>query len=90
MTDVIDHPSRHCFELTIDGHVAISKYSLHDGVITFLHTEVPEALAGKGVGSRLINGALDQARKRGLQVVASCPFVKAYLGKHPEFSDLLK
>jgi len=90
MTDVADNPSQHRFELTVDGHVARSEYALRDGVMTFMHTEVPEAMAGKGIGSKLIKGALDQARGRGLKVVARCPFVKGFIEKHAEYADLLK
>ena len=58
-------------------------------MITFIHTEVPETLGGRGIGSQLIKGALDQVRAAGLKVVAQCPFVKAYIGKHQEYADLL-
>jgi predicted GNAT family acetyltransferase len=90
MADVTDNQVRHRFELAVDAHVATSEYSLKDGVIAFMHTEVPEALAGKGVGSKLIKGALDQVRARGLRVIALCPFVKAYIEKHADYADLLK
>jgi predicted GNAT family acetyltransferase len=90
MADVTDNQARHRFELAVDAHVATSEYSLKDGVIAFMHTEVPEALAGKGVGSKLIKGALDQVRARGLRVIALCPFVKAYIEKHADYADLLK
>jgi predicted GNAT family acetyltransferase len=50
---------------------------------------VPDALAGRGVGSKLVKGALDQVRSQGLKVVARCPFVKAYIEKHAEYADLL-
>lgn len=90
MTDVTDNQAQHRFELAVDGHIATSQYSLEDGAIAFMHTEVPEALAGKGIGSKLVKGALDQARKRGLKVVALCPFVKAYVEKHAEYADLLR
>ena len=89
MTDVVDNPARHRFELVVDDHIAKSEYALEDGVMTFIHTEVPEALAGRGIGSRLIRGALDQARGRGLKVIAQCPFVKGYIEKHAEYADLL-
>ncbi len=51
---------------------------------------MPKELEGKGVGSKLVKGALDQVRANGLNVVAQCPFVKGYIGKHPEYADLLK
>jgi predicted GNAT family acetyltransferase len=87
--DVRQNNVRHRFELDVDGQTAVAYYTVAPGVITFTHTEVPQALAGRGVASRLIGGALEQARAQGLRVVAKCPFVSAYLGKHPEFSDLL-
>ena len=90
VNEVSDNPVRHRFELEVDGHLAATYYEIEDGVITFTHTEVPPELGGKGVGSRLIKGALDQVRARGLKVIAECPFVKAYIEKHPEYADLLK
>ena len=59
-------------------------------MITFVHTEVPPELGGKGIGSKLVKGALDQVRAEGLKVIARCPFVKAYIDKHAEFADLVK
>ena len=53
-----------------------------------LHTEVPKELEGRGIGSTLIRGVLDAARKEGLKVNPLCPFAKAYIGKHPEYADL--
>ena len=51
---------------------------------------MPAELGGKGAGSRLVKGALDQVRADGLKVIPQCPFVKAYIDKHPEYADLLK
>jgi hypothetical protein len=56
---------------------------------TFTHTEVPQALSGQGIASRLTKGALEQARARGLKVTSKCPFVSGYLGKHREFGDII-
>jgi predicted GNAT family acetyltransferase len=58
-------------------------------VITFRHTEVPPALSGHGIASRLVRRALEFARAQGLKVVPRCPFVSAYMAKHSEFNDLL-
>ncbi|HLX15962.1 MAG TPA: GNAT family N-acetyltransferase [Bradyrhizobium sp.] len=90
MTDVINNRAHHRFELTVDGHLAATYYKIAGDVITFIHTEVPPELGGKGVGSKLIKGALDQVRGEGLKVVAQCEFVKAYIAKHAEYADLLK
>jgi predicted GNAT family acetyltransferase len=90
MTEIVNNRTRHRFELEVDGHIAASYYEIAGPVITFVHTEVPPELGGKGVGSKLIGGALDQVRSEGLKVIAQCPFVKAYIDKHPDYADLLK
>jgi predicted GNAT family acetyltransferase len=87
---VSNNPAQHRYELAVDGHIAATYYEIADGVITFVHTEVPPELGGKGVGSKLIRGALDQVRADGLKVIAQCPFVKAFIGKNPDYADLLK
>ena len=89
MGDVVNNPAHHRYELVVDGHRADAHYKLDGKVISFLHTEVPPELGGRGVGSQLIQGALDQVRSAGLRVNAECPFVKAWIGKHPEYKDLL-
>jgi predicted GNAT family acetyltransferase len=86
---VRDNPALHRFELDADGGLAVAYYQLAPGVITFTHTEVPQALSGRGIGSALVKGALESARARNLKVVARCPFVGAYMARHPEFNDLL-
>lgn len=78
------------YEMDIGGETAALYYRISPGVITLRHTEVPPALGGQGVGSRLVRAVLEDARARGLKVVARCPFAAAYLGKHPEFNELLR
>jgi predicted GNAT family acetyltransferase len=90
MTDVINNKAHHRYELAVDGHIAATYYQIADGVITFVHTEVPPELGGKGVGSRRSQGALDQVRADGVKVIAQCPFVKGWIDKHPDYADLLK
>ena len=87
---VSDNPAQHRFELAVDGHIAAAYYELAGGVITFVHTEVPPELGGKGIGSKLAKGALDQVRTRGLKVIAQCPFIKGWIDKHPDYAGLLK
>jgi len=87
---VFDNPESHRYEAVLDGTVVgISQYSLTDDVITFLHTEVDPSAEGKGIGSRLAAGALDDVRRRGLRVVARCPFIAAYIRRHVDYADLL-
>jgi predicted GNAT family acetyltransferase len=89
MADVVNNKAKHRYELAVDGHIAATYYQLADAVITFVHTEVPPELGGKGIGSQLIKGALDQVRVDGLKVIAQCPFVKAWIDKHADYANLL-
>jgi predicted GNAT family acetyltransferase len=90
MSDAVtDNPAEHRFELKAGDHLAIATYRLAPGVITFIHAEVPSALSGQGIGSRLARGALEQARARGLKVEPRCPFIAAFIAKNAEFGDLV-
>jgi len=82
---------RHRFEITTeDGRLAgFAEYVERDGVRDFTHTEVDDEFEGQGIGGRLARGALDQTREEGVRVTASCPFVKGWIDKHPDYQDLL-
>jgi predicted GNAT family acetyltransferase len=86
---VRDNAELHRFELDAGGRTAVAYYQVSLGTITFTHTEVPQELSGQGIGSALARGALDTARAQGLKVVAKCPFIGAYIARHPEYGDLL-
>lgn len=77
------------FEVTLDGETAFAEYHLHEGYITLPHTVVPPAFEGKGVGSALAKAALGYARDHSLMVKPVCPFIAGYIGKHPEWQDLV-
>ena len=68
---------------------AFLNYRLAGNVMTLMHTETPVAARGRGLASQLVDGVLDEMRRRGLKIVPRCPFVSAYLAKHPEFGDLV-
>jgi uncharacterized protein len=89
MTDVRNNRALGRYELDVEGHMAVAYYKRADGVITFTHTEVPNELAGRGIGSRLAQGALELVRAEGMKVIAKCPFIGGYIAKHQEFADLL-
>ena len=86
---VTDNVARSRFELAMEGHVAFAAYTIDGDVITFTHTVVPKELEGQGIASRLIAHALNEAKARGLKVVPQCPFVAAYIRKHPEWEAVL-
>jgi predicted GNAT family acetyltransferase len=87
--EIRNNEELHRFEMDAGGDVAMAYYSVTPGIVTFTHTEVPYALQGQGIASRLIRSALEQVRAEGLKVIPRCSFVSAYIAKHPEFSDLL-
>ena len=89
MQQLRDNRAEQEFTLEVDGQTAVAAYQREGGVIVFTHTLVPPEIEGRGVGSKLIRGALDSARDQGLRVVPQCPFVKAFIDRHPGYRDLL-
>lgn len=77
------------FEARTEHGTALLKYVSRGGALDFVHTEVPPAAEGQGIGMSLARAALEHARSQKLRVIPSCPFVKAYIGKHPEYADLV-
>jgi predicted GNAT family acetyltransferase len=87
---VTDNPDAERYELTAaDERIGFVTYRIQAGVIALLHAEVNPAHERQGWGSRLVAGALDDARKRGLKVHPVCPFVVAYFERHSDYRDLL-
>jgi uncharacterized protein len=77
------------FEIEREGHVAYLEYALAGKTLQLIHTEVPAALRGHGLGSELAHSALEWAREQNLKVDVICPSVAEYLKKHPEYSDVV-
>jgi predicted GNAT family acetyltransferase len=84
MTDITNNSARHRYEMIVDGHTAFAEYELAPGIIEFTHTVVPKELGGRGLGSKIASFVLGDAKARGLKVKATCPFIAAYLQKHPD------
>jgi predicted GNAT family acetyltransferase len=87
--DVVMNEATHRFEVSLDGETAFAEYRLEPEAIVLPHTVVPDAFAGKGVGSALAKTALGYARDHGLKVKPSCTFMAGYITKHPEYHDLV-
>jgi predicted GNAT family acetyltransferase len=86
---VSDRPNELRYEIEVDGEVAgFLMYRIDPGVLELVHTDVDPKWEGKGVGAALVQGALDDVRARGLKVRPYCPFVAAYIRRHPEYEDL--
>ena len=81
--EVTHNTAAHRFEVNLDGQTAFAEYNLVDHGMILPHTVVPPAFEGRGVGSALAKAALGYARDHGLKVIPTCPFIAAYLQKHP-------
>ena len=81
---VVDNHEASRYELTVDGHTAVLEYERRPDSITLVHTEVPPALRGRYIGDALAKAALQGARTAGVRLVVVCPFVRAYMKKHPD------
>ena len=78
------------FELDTSAGLAVADYRLSEGVMTIYHTEVPVLLRGRGIGARLVRGALGEARGLGVKIVPQCWFVREFIDRNPDFADLLR
>jgi predicted GNAT family acetyltransferase len=85
-----DNVERKRYEFEMEGPKPLIDYIKNNqGVIYLTHTEVPPRLQGQGVGQQLVKEILEDVEKKGLKVVPSCPFVAAYMKRHPETLRLL-
>jgi len=89
---VRNNPGENRYEAWLDGELAgVAVYEPRQDAVVFTHTEVDDRFEGKGVGSTLVRGALDDVRTQGDQhVVPLCPFVKGWIDNHPDYQDLLR
>src|SRR4051812_16305864 len=76
-------------ELAVEGNIAFIEYKLSHETLFLIHTEVPPALEGKGIGSAIVEKALQYAKANGYKVVPICEFVQSYLKRHTEWNDIV-
>lgn len=77
------------FELSVDGHIAFIDYEEDEKIIKLIHTESPEALAGRGAATALIEKTLHYLEENAYALVPLCPLVFAYVKRHPEWKRLV-
>ena len=85
---IIQDTAQNRFETTVNGYTAFVEYYTSGNRINYTHTEVPAELEGKGIGSALAKYVLEYAREHHLKVMPLCPFIKAYIDRHPEFAGI--
>lgn len=86
----VDAEARQRYEALVDGDLAgFIDYKARGSRVALIHTEVLPAYQGQGIAEQLVRFALDDARRRALGVIASCPYVRAYVERHPETHDIV-
>jgi uncharacterized protein len=88
--EITDNRADQRFEARLGERlVGWGNYLIAGDTIIFTHTRVPAEFEGRGVASRLVRHELEDVRSRGLRVTPRCPFVAAYIRRHPEYADLV-
>ncbi len=91
MADVRHNPEKSRYEIFVDDErVGLMTYRVDGDLVTTPHTEIDDAYGGRGLGQQLVKSALDEIRDAGRYVQPLCPFVKAYIDKHPDYRTLVK
>jgi len=87
---VVDNPAEERYELWVGDDLAGQLvYRLREDAVALIHTEVSDKFERHGLGGKLVAGALADIRERGLRPIPICPFVRAYLERHPEQADIV-
>lgn len=85
-----DNPAESRYEVRVRGELAgFVAYDLCGQHIALIHTEVDSRFQGAGLAGQLARFSLDDARKRNLAVLPSCPYIRSWIGKHPGYAELV-
>ena len=88
--EIWDDPESGAYLVEVDGsRVGKAEYRMRGGRHWFVHTEVDDEYEGTGIGTKLVQFALDDVRAKGGLVVPICPFFAAYLRRHPEYEEIV-
>jgi uncharacterized protein len=90
--EVLFNASAEQYEIRVGDEMAgftVAKSTDDPNVILFPHTEINETFEGQGLASKLVQGAFDDIRERGLRIKPTCPYILGWLPKHPEYQDLV-
>lgn len=88
--ELIDNEERHQYEFHVEKYTPKIEYiKSTNGEIYLTHTEVPTALSGMGIGSQIVEKSLKDIERQELRLVPLCPFVAAYIHKHPEWKRIV-
>jgi predicted GNAT family acetyltransferase len=85
-----DNAEKHRYEFHIDDWTPRIEYIKKGNEIFLTHTEVPQALEGKGIASALVTKALMDIEEKGLKLIPLCPYVAAFIKRHPEWNRIVR
>lgn len=89
-TLAVSHNAEHRrFTAVVDGLACVVDYRRQAQLVTFMHTEVPRALQGRGIAAELVRQALAWAAAEGVQVIPACSYISVYMRRHPQTRSLL-
>jgi hypothetical protein len=89
-TQVRDNEELSRYEILVGDTVAgFTEYAMHGSQLDLIHTEVEDGFEGQGIASKLISELLDDVRRRGLEAMPYCPFVRKFIAKHDGYLDLV-
>lgn len=87
--DIVHDRLTHRFTTAVEGTLCVLEYNLSDAVMTITHTGVPSEVGGRGIAAALVTAAFEAAREEGWKVVPACEYAHVFIGKHPEYVQLL-
>lgn len=88
--EVVNNAAARRFEAQAGGYLAVIDYILKEQLIIYTHTGVPDEIGGQGVAGKMAHTALEHAKANDLKVIPQCPFVAAYIKRHPEYQSLVQ
>jgi len=72
-----------------DGEIASLEYRWLKGSMVLMHTMIPAAARGSGIGAQLVAHVLEHARAHNLKIIVYCSYVQHYIDSHTGYTDLL-
>ncbi len=86
--EVKHNPEEKRFKVVLEDKIAMVEYMMGGNNIVFTHTEVPSEFEGMGIANKMAHVALQYAKTEGYKIQALCPFIAAYVRKHPEYHSI--
>lgn len=84
-----DNAQLNRYEMQVEGQIAFANYRKSGDVVRISHVEVPRALEGRGLGSKLMKAVLSEIRAEKQKVIPLCSFAASYIDRNPQEQDLL-